>query len=99
MKLFAKLIFSLLLLAQLAFAQTVGKVTDTADQPIKTARILIRNQSGSIVRAMFTNERGEFTLPQLLSGDHFITAEVEGMTIVGGAQKRGSNPGSRRLAF
>jgi len=89
MKLFAKLIFSLLLLAHIAFAQTAGKVTDTADQPIKAARVLVRNQRGSIVREAFTNERGEFSLSNLPSGDHFITAEVEGMTIVGGAQKLG----------
>ena len=91
MKLFAKILFVTSLLAHTALAQTAGKVTDTADQPIKTARLLVRNQSGSIIRETFTNERGEFSLPSLPSGEHFITAEVEGMTIVGGAQKLSSN--------
>ena len=91
MKLFAKLIFAMILLAPLAFAQTTGKVTDSADQPIKAARVLIRNQSGAIIRVTFTNERGKFALPNLPSGEHSITAEVEGMTMLGGTQKLGSN--------
>ncbi len=91
MKLFAKLFFALLLLANIAFAQIAGKVTDTAEQPIKAARIIVRNASGAIIREVMTNERGEFNLPSLLAGDHSITAEVEGMTIVGGAQKLSRN--------
>jgi outer membrane cobalamin receptor len=91
MKLFAKLLFALLLLAPMAFAQTLGKVTDNADQPIKTARVLVRNQSGALVRETFTNERGEFSVPTLPDGEHFISAEVEGMTVVGGAQKLSGN--------
>ncbi len=91
MKLFAKLFFALLLLANIAFAQIAGKVTDTAEQPIKAARIIVRNASGAIIRAIMTNERGEFNLPTLSAGDHSITAEVEGMTIVGGAQKLSRN--------
>ncbi len=91
MKLFAKLFFALLLLANTAFAQATGKVTDTAEQPIKAARIIVRNASGAIIREVMTNERGEFNLPTLPAGDHSITAEVEGMTIVGGAQKLSRN--------
>ena len=43
MKLFAKILFVTSLLAHTALAQTAGKVTDTADQPIKTARVLVRS--------------------------------------------------------
>lgn len=94
MKLFAKLLFVFLSLwlPHAVFAQTAGKVTDTTDQPVKAARILVRNQIGWIVRETLTNERGEFTLPPVPSGDHFITAEVEGMTLIGGVQKLSSNP-------
>lgn len=91
MKLFAKTIFVLLAFINIAFAQTIGKVTDTNDQPIKAARILIRNQSGAIVRETITNERGEFTIPAVSNGDHFVTVEVEGMTLVGGAKKLDAN--------
>ncbi len=91
MKLFAKALFATFVFAQIVFAQTAGKVTDAADQPIKAARVLVRNKSGAIIHATFTNERGEFNVPALPSGEHFITAEVEGMTLVGGAQKLGSN--------
>jgi outer membrane cobalamin receptor len=91
MKLFAKALFVTLLFAHIAFAQTTGKVTDSNDQPIKAARVLVRNQSGAIVRETFTNERGAFTLPALPNGDHFVTAEVEGMTLLGSAQKLSGN--------
>ena len=91
MKLFAKALFVILALAQIAFAQTIGKVTDAADQPIKAARVLIRNQSGAVVRETATNERGEFAIPALPNGDHFVTVEVEGLTLLGGVQKLSSN--------
>ena len=83
-------VLSLLLIltfATTAFAQRTSTVSDPENKQIKNARIIVRNASGSIVREITTDKNGEFTLPDLQSGDYSITAEAEGMTQIGGAQK------------
>ncbi len=80
-------ILLILTFAANVYAQRTSTVSDPENKQIKNARIIVRNASGSIVREITTDKNGEFTLPDLQSGDYSITAEAEGMIQIGGAQK------------
>lgn len=69
------------------YAQKTSTVSDPENNQIKNAHVIVRNASGSIVREITTDKNGEFALSDLQAGDYSITAEAEGMTQIGGAQK------------
>ncbi|MFN7927478.1 MAG: TonB-dependent receptor [Blastocatellia bacterium] len=56
-----------------------SQIVDSAEQPIAGARIKVRNQNGVIVRELISNERGEFFVPTLPSGEYQFIPEVAGM--------------------
>ncbi len=95
MKLFALMINGVLLLALLCASVLAqarntslhGTVTDASGAIISKARVVIRNQSGFVVRSGASNERGEFSFDNLTAGDYLLTIEADGLAQIGGAEK------------
>ena len=79
MKLFALMINGVLLLALLCASVLAqarntslhGTVTDASGAIISKARVVIRNQSGFVVRSGASNERGEFSFDNRWSRQYF----------------------------
>lgn len=94
MKVFAPIIqvvilFALLnlsALAQRSGGSLIGTVTDSSGAAVSRARIVVQQQ-GPTRREAVSNERGEFGLTDLVTGDYLLTVEAEGLSQVNGAQK------------
>lgn len=56
-----------------------SRIIDSDEQPIPGARIKVRNQNGVILRELVANERGEFFVPTLPSGEYQLIPEVAGL--------------------
>lgn len=73
--------------AQEAAGRKISTVTDSNGHPVGKVRVIVRNQSGHMIRETLTNESGEFYLAVLPPGDYLVVAEAEGMMQTGGPQK------------
>ena len=81
------LLFIILSFSTILYAQKTNTVSDSENNQISNARVIVRIASGTVVREISTDKNGEFTLSDLPLGEYSITAEAEGMTQIGGAQK------------
>ena len=93
------LIFFAVSISTSLFAQKTSTVSDSENHQIKNAHIILRNENGVIIREITTDKNGEFTLPDLRTGNYSITAEAEGMIQIGGAQKITINKNSATPAL
>jgi hypothetical protein len=78
----AKLLFVLLLLNTLAYAQYTsgieGTVTDPSGATVANAHILITNEATQVKREMNTSESGYFRVPDLAPGAYRVEAQMSG---------------------
>lgn len=100
MKLVRTLLFLYLIFPCASFAQEPptsepSRILDATDKPIPGAHIKIRNQNGVIVRELVADERGEFSVPTLSSGEYHFLPEVAGMVAVNPSHKMKSTGSTR----
>ncbi len=82
-----RFLFLIISFSTILYAQKTNTVSDSENNQITNARVIVRNASGTVVREIATDKTGEFTLSNLPHGEYSIIAEAEGMTQIGGAQK------------
>ena len=79
-----------ILLWATGLAQTTGSVTgvviDSRGSAVSGARVVILQSNRIGVRETVTNERGQFTFRDILTGSYTISVEKDGLTQPGGAQ-------------
>lgn len=79
-----------ILLWATGLAQTTGSVTgvviDSRGSAVSGARVVILQANRIGVRETLTNERGQFTFRDMLTGSYTISVEKDGLTQPGGAQ-------------
>src|SRR3954447_19114003 len=68
------------LLAQVASSTITGTVQDTSGAVIPNAKVTITEQSRAASREVTTNDRGEFSAPNLQIGQYTVTVTVPGFT-------------------
>ena len=74
MKRLIALLWAAGLAAQTPTATVVGKVKDPSGAAVVAARVAARNADTNIVRAVLTNEEGDYAIPLLQPGSYSITA-------------------------
>ena len=71
-------VFGLLSLAQTTTARLSGTVTDETGGVVPGAQVTVSNASTGAQRAVTTDERGRFTVPQLAPGPYQVTVSMAG---------------------
>src|ERR1035437_10713332 len=86
MKRLIALLWAAGLAAQTPTATVVGNVKDPSGAAVVAARVAARNADTNIMRAVLTNEEGDYAIPLLQPGSYSISAEARGFrtTILSG---------------
>jgi vitamin B12 transporter len=74
------------MLAQVTTGSVTGVVIDSRGAAVSGARVVILQANRIAIRETVTDERGQFTVKDILTGNYTVSVEKDGLTQPGGAQ-------------